>query len=194
MSFQINEKQYEQQTEKLFKQLSGPQVRHAHAKALTTTARSVKPVALRKSAAKLAIAQKHLRPRVKVYGAKVKNMTARVWGSTAKLGLIKLRAKEVPGGVAAGKYLAPDAFIATATNSPKQNRKGRKSPSKHLVGKQQVFARKGSGAYPLEMQGVNVERVLKPQAKQATHRAMRNDMRINILRELKKKVFKNAGK
>ncbi len=194
MSFTGNAKQLDQQLDKVFKQLGGKQVRHAHAKALTKTARDVKPVALRKSAAKLSISQKHLRPRIKVYGAKVKTMTARIWGSTAPVSLIKLKAKTVPGGVAAGKYLLPGAFIATATNSPKQTRKGRKTPSKYLVGKAQVFMRVGKAAYPLKAQGVNVERVLKPQTKLATHRAMRHNMRINLLREYKQKVLKNLGK
>ncbi|MEY8203799.1 MAG: hypothetical protein RPR40_01885, partial [Bermanella sp.] len=61
MSFTGSAKQLDQQLDKVFKQLGGKQVRHAHAKALTKTAREVKPVALRKSAAKLSISQKHLR-------------------------------------------------------------------------------------------------------------------------------------
>jgi len=190
MSFTGNAKQLDQQLDKVFKQLGGKQVRHAHAKALTKTARDVKPVALRKSAAKLSISQKHLRPRIKVRGAKVKNLTARIWGGLAPVPLIKLKAKEVPGGVMAGKYLLPGAFIATATNNPKQKRKGRKAPSKHLVGNAQVFMREGKGAYPLKAQGVNVERVLRPQTKLATHRAMRHNMRINLLKEYKQKVLK----
>lgn len=197
MSFSNNAKQLDQQLDAVFKQLSGQQVRHAHTKALTVTARAVKPVMVKKSAAKLAIAQKHLRTRVKVRGAKVKNMTATIWAPLKPVPLIKLKAKEVPGGVAAGKYVLPGAFIATATNNPKQSRKGRKAPSKFLVGKAQVFLRKGQGAYPLEAQGVNVARVLVPQSKMATHRAMRNDMRRNLLKEYKKKVLSKlpaAGK
>ncbi len=194
MSFTGTAKQLEQQLDNVFKQLDSKGVRHAQAKALTATAREVKPIALRKSAAKLSISQKLLRPRIKVRGAKVKNMTARIWGGLAPISLIKLKAKEVPGGVAAGKYLLPGAFIATATNNPKQKRKGRKTPSKHLVGNAQVFLREGKEAYPLKAQGVNVERVLEPQTKLATHRAMRNNMRINLLREYKQKVLKNLGK
>ena len=193
MSFTGSAKQLDQQLDKVFKQLGGKQVRHAHAKALTKTAREVKPVALRKSAAKLSISQKHLRPRIKVRGAKVKNLTARIWGGLAPVPLIKLKAKEVDGGVVAGKYLLPDAFIATATNSPKQKRKGRKAPSKHLVGKAQVFMREGREAYPLKAQGVNVGRVLRPQTKLATDRAMHHNMRINLLREYKKKVLKSLN-
>lgn len=194
MSFSNTGDQLQREIDKVFAQLSSPAVRRAHSRALTLTARGIKPVAVRKSAAKLSISQKHLRPRVKVTGAKVKNLTAKVWGGTSDVPLIKLKAKEVDGGVQAGKYLLPGAFIATATNTPKQRRKGRKTPSSYLVGKSQVFLRKGDSAYPVQAQGVNVKRVLDPLARQEAHRAMRNDMRRHLLAEYKKQVLKGLGK
>lgn len=194
MSFSVSDQQLENHLNDVFAKLTGKQVRHAHARALTKTARDVKPAILKESAGKLAISQKHLRPRIKVTGAKVKNLTARVWGGSTPLPLIKLKAKEVPGGVQAGKYLVPDAFIATPTSSPKQNRKSRKKPSSQLVGRTQVFSRKGKGAYPLKAEGVNVERVLNPVAQHLTKTAMRTKAKVNLLREYKQKVLKNIPK
>lgn len=194
MSFSCDGNSLSAEMSKAFAQLTSPAVKRAHARALTITARAIKPVAVRKSAAKLSISQKHLRPRIKVTGAKVKGLTAKVWGGTNPVPLIKLKAKEVDGGVQAGKYLLPGAFIATATNTPKQSRRGRKNPSSYLVGKSQVFMRKGGSAYPIQAQGVNVKRVLDPLARQEAHRAMRNDMRRHLLAEYKKQVLKGLGK
>ncbi len=174
--------------------LSGPEVNRAQATALTKTARLAKTQALRESYKPLAVTQKLLRPRVKVTSANSKNMTAKIFGGMRGIPLIKLKPKEVDGGVQAGPYLVPGGFIATPTNSPKQNRAGRSNPSSGLVkGGAQVFKRKGRGAYPLENQLVNIKPVLEQKMKAAARSKMRMDMRRLLLHEMKHRIFRKMS-
>lgn len=174
--------------------LSGVEVNRAQAAALTKTARLAKTQSIRESYKPLAVTQKLLRPRVKVTSAKAKNMTAEIFGGMRGIPLIKLKAKEVDGGVQAGPYLVPDGFIATPTSFPKQHRSGRKSPSSGVIkGGAQVFKRKGRGAYPLENQMVNVKPVLEKKMKAAARSKMRMDMRRLLLHELKHRIFRKMA-
>lgn len=169
--------------------ISGSEVRRAQSTALNKTAALVKTQSIKNSYKPLAVTQKLLRPRVRITKSNSKNMSATVFAGLRGIPLIKLKAKEVGGGVQAGPYLVPDGFIATTTNNPKQIRAGRKAPSSGLVGKAQVFKRKGTGAYPLESQTINIKPVLEKQVKQAARIKMRNDMRRLLLHEMKRRIF-----
>ncbi len=174
--------------------LSGSEVNRAQASALTKTAGLIRTQSIKESSIPLAVTQKLLRPRVKVTSANAKTMTASIFGGMRGIPLIKLKAKEVDGGIKAGPYLVPDGFIAAPTNTPKQHRKGRKSPSIGLIkGGAQVFKRKGRGAYPLENQMVNVKPVLEKKVKAAARSKMRMKMRSLLLHELEYRILKKVA-
>lgn len=194
---EIDKRHLERELSKMSRRLallSGSEVNRAQATALTKTARLAKTQALKESYKPLAVTQKLLRPRVRVTSANSKTMTAKIFGGMRGIPLIKLKAKEVPGGVQAGPYLIPDGFIATPTNSPKQNRAGRKAPSSVVIkGGAQVFKRTGSGAYPIENQLVNVKPILEAKMKAASRSKMRMEMRRLLLHELKHRIFKKMA-
>ena len=192
----INDKDLKKQIDELTKRfdlLSGPEIRRAQASALNKAGRQVKSHSVKRSAAPLGVSQKLLRPRVKLTNSTAKKQVATIWGGLQGIPLIKLKAKEVGGGVQAGQYLVPDAFIATPTKSPKSRRRGRHVPSSGLIGRSQVFKRKGRSAYPLENQKLNISPEVSKQMRQSADRIMRNDMRRLMQHEYKFRILRKLG-
>jgi hypothetical protein len=193
---EINEKDMIRQMGELHKRfhiLSGNDVKRAQSSALNKAGARVKTHAIKQSAGPLGVSQKLIRPRIKLRKSTTRKQVATVWGGMQGIPLIKLKAKEFDGGVQAGRYLVAGAFIATATNSPKQRRKGRSAPSSGLVGNAQVFKRKGRGAYPLEAQKLNIAPTVSRQMKQSAERVLRNDMRKIMQQEYRFRVLRKAG-
>jgi len=170
-------------------------VNRAIASGLNKTSALAKTDTIKGVSSATGIKQKLIRPKVKVDKTTSKKLKGGLWANTKGVPLIKLRAKEVPGGVQAGAYLVPDAFIATPTRNPRQRGRGRRNPSEGLIkAGAQVFARKGSGAYPLENQKVNIQPDVKTKGKQAARRAMRNHVRRLILHEYNRRILRIADK
>lgn len=193
---EINEKDMIRQMGELHKRfniLSGNDVKRAQSSALNKAGARVKTNAIKQSASPLGVSQKLIRPRIKLKKSTLRSQVASVWGGMQGIPLIKLKAKAFDGGVQAGTYLVAGAFIATATNSPKQSRRGRSAPSSGLVGKPQVFKRKGRGAYPLENQKLIIAPEVSKQMKRSAERVLRNDMRKIMQQEYRFRVLRKAG-
>ena len=193
---EINEKDMINQMGELRKRfdiLSGNDVKRAQSSALNKAGKRIKTQVVKQSAGPLSVSQKLLRPRVKLKNSTPRKQTATIWGGMQGIPLIKLKAREVPGGVMAGKYLVQDGFIATPTNAPKGNYKGRRAPSSPLVGKSQVFKKKSRGSYALENQKLNIAPQLSKHMKQSAERVLRNDMRKIMQQEYRHRVLRKAG-
>ena len=194
---QIDQADFNRQMRELgikFDILTGTDVNRAQASALNKGAERTKTAGIQKTSRALKIQQKLIRPRVKIRRANAKKQSATIWANTSKgVPLIKLKAREVGGGVAAGQYVVPDGFISTATATPKQSRSGRTNPSAQLIGKTQVFKRKGKGAYPLEAQTVNIRPEMEAAIRSRAASYMRNEYRKILLNEYKFRVLKKAG-
>lgn len=170
-------------------------VNRAIASGLNKTAALAKTETIKGVSSSTGIKQKLIRPKVKIDKATAKKLKGGLWSNTKGIPLIKLNAKEVPGGVQAGAYLVPDGFIAAPTRTPRQHRRGRRNPSDGLIkGGPQVFARKGRGAYPLENQKVSIEKDVRSKGNQAARRAMRNHVRRLILHEYTHRITRMADR
>ncbi|WP_396586460.1 phage tail protein [Bermanella sp. R86510] len=152
---------------KMLVSLNGMDVNRAQSAALNKTAKKAKSITSKNTAAKTLLAQKHFRKKIRIKNATARKRSVLLRVDTKGIPLSKLKPKEVPGGVQAGKFLVPDGFIATTTRKPTGNTKGRQSPDSALVGKTHVFKRKGKGRYPIRMQEVNI----RPEITRQTHRA-----------------------
>ena len=194
---QIDQVDFKRQMRELgikFEILSGPDVARAQAAALNKGAARVKTAGIQKTAKALGIQQKLIRPRVKVRRANAKTQSAAVWAGMSKgIPLIKLKAREVGGGIQAGNYLVPDGFIATTKAVPKQSDPRRKNPSGNLIGKTHVFKRKSKGRYPLVAQSVNLQPAMEPAIRERAASYMRNEHRAILLQEYKFRVLRKAG-
>lgn len=177
---------------KMLKSLSGVEVNRAQSAALNKTATKIKGDTAKATATKTLLAQKYFRAKIRITKAGVKNRSALIKVNTVGIPLSKLKPKEVPGGVQAGKYLVPNGFIATTTRIPKGSIKGRKSPDSRHIGKTQVFKNKGAGRYPLKMQEVNIRPEITRQTKQHSNKAMSQYAATYLLHEynwrIKKKI------
>lgn len=178
---------------KKFDVLTGPEVRRAHSTALNKGAARIKTGVVKKAAPSLGVSQKLLRPRLVIRKSSAKTLESSVFAGLKGIPLIHLKAKEVAGGVQAGNYLVPDGFIAVPTKNPKRGHKGRTDPSSGLIGHAQVFKRKGRGAYPLEVQRLNISPAVRKQMEAEAARIMRSDMRKLLAQEYRFRVLKKAG-
>lgn len=129
-------------------------------------------------------------------GIKTKQLKSRVYISRAKGGqkpkgaklhfyrrgvaLIGLGAKQVDGGVVAGPYLVPDAFIAD----------GSKGFGRGKLKRAQVLRRKGRGQYPLEVMTVNI----KPAVNRLTPFTVSRVMASNFSRLYQHEIKRRAGR
>jgi len=193
---EINEKDMINQMGELRKRfdiLSGSDVKRAQSSALNKAGRRIKTQVVKRSSGPLSVSQKLIRPRIKLKNSTPRKQITTVWGGMQGIPLIKLKARQVTGGVAAGKYLIPDAFIATPTSTPKHRYKGRRAPSKNLIGKPQVFKKKSRGTYALENQKLNIAPQLSKHMKQSAERVLRNDMRRLMQEEYRHRVLRKAG-
>lgn len=178
---------------KKFDVLSGAEVRRAHSAALNKGASRIRTAVVRKSAPELGITQKLLRPRLAIRKSSARTLTSEVTGRLRGIPLIRLKAKEIDGGVQAGNYLVPDGFIAVPTKNPKFHHKHRREPGDALIGKAQVFKRIGRGAYPLKAQKLEISPAVQRQMRAEADRIMRSDMRKLLAQEYKFRVLRKAG-
>ena len=194
---QIDNADFQRQMKELgikFEILSGKDVDRAQASALNKGAQRVRTQSVRQASKALSIQQKLIRPRVKIRRANANKQQATIWAGMSKgVPLIKLRAKEVGGGVAAGPYVVPDGFIATVKSQPKQPDPDRSQPSAALIGKTHVFKRVGRKRYPIEAKSVNLRPALDPAVRTSAASYMRNEHRAILLQEYKFRVLKKAG-
>ena len=174
--------------------MKGIEVGRAQAAALNKSAAKVSTGTVRATASKLSIKQKLIRQRVRINRASSKKLEAGIKVNTRGIPMIKLNAREVPGGVQAGAYLQPDAFIATATSAPKGSTKGRKNPASQLIGKTQVFKRKGKGRYPLRAVTVEIAKVVKENTIKTASSAMRHDIARLLKHEYEYRILKRMPK
>lgn len=129
-------------------------------------------------------------------GIKTKLLKKRVYISRAKGGqkpkgaklhfyrrgvsMISLGAKQVDGGVAAGQYLVPDAFIAD----------GSKGFGRGKLRQAHVLRRKGRGQYPLEVMVVNI----KPAVNKETPATVARVVKENFSRLYQHEIKRRAGR
>lgn len=193
---QIDNADFQRQMKELgikFEILGSKDIDRAQASALNKGAQRVRTQSVRQASKALSIQQKLLRPRVQIRRANANKQVATVWAGMQGVPLIKLRAKEVSGGVVAGPYLVPDGFIATTRSQAKTPDKNRSQPGSGLIGKTHVFKRKGRARYPLEAKSVNIRTELDPAVRNSAATYMRNEHRAILLQEYKFRVLKKAG-
>ncbi len=144
----------------------------ALAKAKTATVRAV--------SVETGIKIKQLKPRVYISrargGKKVKG--AKLHFYRRGMALISLRAKQVDGGVIAGPYVVPDAFIAD----------GSKGFGRGKLKQAHVLRRKGRGQYPLEVITVNIKPVVNKVTPVTVSRVMDDNFTRLYTHEIKRRA------
>ncbi len=185
--------QIKKQRQMLNKMGSKTDVARAQAAALNKGAAKINTLLVRGVSKSLMLKQKLIRDKMRVKRATARQQEATVTGKTGGVSLMNLKPKEVGGGVQAGKYLVPDAFIATTKKKPVGSTRGRKDPSSKLVGKTQVFARKRGSRYPLQAQAVNIRPQMRRQIKQHAEHVARHEMARLLLHEYNFRIKKKLG-
>lgn len=87
-------------------------VNRGTARVLNRLANSGKTIAVREASQRLGIKQKNIRPRIKVYKASARNLTAKLWSGSFPISARALGAKQTAFGFQYGDYLWPGAFKA----------------------------------------------------------------------------------
>jgi hypothetical protein len=197
VKLQINEAelkaQIKKQREMLNKMGSQTEVARAQAAALNKGAARINTLLVRGVSKSLMLKQQLIRDKMRVKKANARQQEATVTGKTGGISLMNLKPKEVGGGVQAGKYLVPNAFITTTKKNPAGSTKGRKDPSGQLIGKTQVFKRKGGSRYPLQAQSVNIRPQMRSQIKQHADHVARHEMARLLLHEYNFRIKQKLG-
>lgn len=177
--------------------LSGADVGRAQAAALNKAAQRLQTLVVRGVSQSLALKQSLIRPRLTVKKASSKKLESVVTGKTAGIPLTALNPRAVGGGVQAGKYLVPDGFIATTAQKPVGAVSGkgweRKAPAAALVGKEQVFRRKGAKRYGLQRQTVNIRPTMQSTIKREADSLIRRELGQLLLHEYRWRIERKLG-
>lgn len=177
-----------------FEVLTGREVRLAQASTLNNGAQKVRTATVRGTSGDLKIKKNLIRKRMRISRANSKRTSARVFGAAQGVPLIKLKAKTVPGGVQAGGWLVPGGFIATPTATPKWPHPRRQQPSTALIGKAQVFKRKGDDRYPIDASKVNIKPAMWKHMRNRSQQFMKQELEDVMRAQFKYRVLRKAGR
>ncbi len=166
--------------EKRLKKYLNRDVPSARATATNKALAKAKTAVVRVVAVKVGVKVKQLKPRVYISRAKAgqKPKGAKLHFYRRGVALISLGAKQVDGGVVAGSYVVPDAFIAD----------GSKGFGRGKLKQAHVLRRKGRGQYPLEVISVNIKSAVNELTPKTVSKIMRADFTRLYTHEIKRRA------
>lgn len=151
----------------------------AQATATNQALAKAKTAAVRAVAVRVGVKNKYLKPRVYISRAKggAKPKGAKLHFYRRGIPLIDVNAKQVEGGVVAGSYVMPGAFIAD----------GSKGYGKGRLSRAHVLRRTTKKQYPLELIRVNIKKAVNEETPKIVAKIMRSDFERLYDHEIKRR-------
>lgn len=134
---------------------------------------------VRAVAVRMGVKNKYLKPRVYISRAKggAKPKSAKLHFYRRGIPLIDVNAKQVEGGVVAGSYVIPGAFIAD----------GSKGYGKGRLNRAHVLRRTTKKQYPLELIRVNIKKAVNEETPKTVSKIMRANFKRLYDHEIKRR-------
>lgn len=187
---------------KMLKVLSGVEVGRAQASALNKAAAKVTTATIKDSAKSLKMKSSDIRytsvtskkKRIKLSRANSKKQMAVLDVNGSKVLLGKLKPRQLKSGVKVGRTTYKGAFIATPSTNPTGSTKGRGNLPSGLIGKQQVFERKGKKRYGLKAKYKWVKSTTQAIMNKKSREMMAKEVPIILKREYEFRINKALAK